>query len=227
MSGDERSKYNELAATDLASYRIRMTDYRELQYQNSLLNQGPAREESPVLQSSQPRDIYRQQGHSQQIVYSSFPRERLEREALLNILARPSTSRMPRPQLVPTSQQHNTIQEVPSLPRNIQLALQSSQPRDIYHQQGNSQQIVLSNFLRERLEREALLNILALPNTSRMPRLTAFLPEQQQEQQQQDESFLTRFLRRPGEVQQDMVLGSWEMRQETVESFLIFEANLR
>jgi hypothetical protein len=183
LSGEERSKYNELAATDLASYKIGMAEYRELQYQNSLLNRGPAREELPVLsyQSDEQSD--------------------------------PSQQTPPTPQLVPASQQHYSSQEVTSL-RNIQLALllqaqvsQSSQPRGVYHQQGQSQQIVLSTFLPERLEREALLNLFARPITHDMPRLPVFPPPpQQQQQQQQDESALARFLRRPGEVQQDMTI---------------------
>jgi hypothetical protein len=179
LSEDERSKYTELAATDRASYKIRMSDYRELQYQNSLLNRGPAKEESPVLS-------YQHSDHSQQ------PAPTLQQ-----------------PQ-VHIQSPYNS-QEVTSLPRHIQLALllqaqvsESSQPRDVHHQQGQSQQIVLSSFQRERLEREAVLNLRARPSTSGMPPLAAFLPQQQQQQQQQDESALTRFLRRPGEGQRDM-----------------------
>jgi hypothetical protein len=226
LCGDERSKYKELAATALASYKIRMADYRELQYQNSLLNRGPAREESPVLsyQSDELKDPPKQTAPTLQ-----------QPEAHIQS-----------PELVPSSQQHYNNQEVTSLPRNIQLALllqaqasKSSQSRDVYQQHGQSQQIVFSTYQRERLERDALFNILALPNYSRVPRLTAFLPQQQQEQQQ-EESALTRFLRRPGDVQQEMAImqcsssnisnisnNVLEMQQESVQSFLIFEADLR
>jgi hypothetical protein len=112
LCGDERSKYKELAATALASYKIRMADYRELQYQNSLLNRGPAREESPVL--------------SYQSDEQSDPPQQ-DAPALLQPVAH-----IQHPQLVPASQQHYNSQEVTSMPRNIQLAL------DLLQQQLNA-----------------------------------------------------------------------------------------